>query len=256
MTRIVVRWIPKNRKFPSQPFKRMPHSREAAAFDTYAAVYDDALNQGLAVTGEDKSYFAEGRIRWLARCLRQLGLVPETVLDFGCGTGTATPYFLELINAQSVIGIDVSQSSLDVASQSYEMDPARFCLAADFSPAHDVDLVFCNGVFHHIPPTDRLDIARYIADCLKPGGIFAFWENNPWNPGTRYVMSRIPFDRDAITLTARTARSLLRSAGFEIVRTDYLFIFPRALRLLRKLEPFTSLLPLGAQYQVICRTVE
>ena len=39
-------------------------------------------------------------------------------------------------------------------------------------------------------------------DALRPGGLFAFWENNPWNPGTRLVMSRIPFDRDAITLSA------------------------------------------------------
>jgi hypothetical protein len=66
-------------------------------------------------------------------------------------------------------------------------------------------------------------------------------------------MSRIPFDRDAITLTAGEARRLLRGAGFEIVRTDFLFIFPRVLSWCRGLEPLVARLPLGAQYQVLCR---
>ena len=38
------------------------------------------------------------------------------VLDFGCGTGTATPDLLRGLGAQSVLGIDVSTESLDEAS--------------------------------------------------------------------------------------------------------------------------------------------
>ena len=81
----------------------------------------------------------------------------------------------------------------------------------------------------------------------------AFWENNPWNPGTRYVMSRIPFDRDAITLTPPEARRMLQAGGFDILRTDFLFIFPRVFSWFRGVEPFLVQLPLGAQYQVLCR---
>jgi hypothetical protein len=33
------------------------------------------------------------------------------------------------------------------------------------------------------------------------GGLFVLWDNNLWNPSTRYVKSRIPFVRAAITLT-------------------------------------------------------
>ena len=90
-----------------------------------------------------------------------------------------------------------------------------------------------------------------IRRALKPGGLFAFWENNPWNPGTRYVMSRIPFDRDAITLTPPEAWRLLQGCGFEILRTDFLFVFPRFLGWLRRLEPRMSSLPCGAQYMVL-----
>jgi hypothetical protein len=60
-------------------------------FDVYAADYDAALAQGLAVSGEDKMYFARGRLPWLAACLRQLGEQPAAVTDYGCGTGSATP---------------------------------------------------------------------------------------------------------------------------------------------------------------------
>ena len=61
------------------------------------------------------------------------------------------------------------------------------------------------------------------------------------------------FDRDAVTFTAPYARRLLRTGGFEILRTDFLFIFPRILSWLRCIEPFSSRLPFGAQHQVLCR---
>jgi len=83
----------------------------------------------------------------------------------------------------------------------------------------------------------------------------AFWENNPWNPGMRYVMSRIPFDRDAVTLTAPETRRLLQAGGFEVLRTDFLFIFPRVLSWFRCVESLMTQLPLGAQYQFLCRKV-
>ena len=108
--------------------------------------------------------------------------------------------------------------------------------------------MYCNGVFHHIPPAAVGAVAAVRA-ALRPGG-FSLWENNPWNPGTRYVMSRIPFDRDASPLTTRAARRMLTAAGFSVIRTDFLFIFPRALRGLRPAEPLLSRLPLGTQYQV------
>ena len=67
---------------------------------------------------------------------------------------------------------------------------------------------------------------NYIYPFTSAGRLLAFWENNPWNPGTRYVMSRIPFDRDAVTLTAPEARRMLSAGGFEMLRMDFLFIFP------------------------------
>jgi SAM-dependent methyltransferase len=231
-----------------------PEPTGKAAFDTYADAYDEALHQGLAVSGEGKAYFARGRIAWLAGCLRKLGFVPQAVLDYGCGTGSATPFFREFLNPDRVIGVDPSSASIAKATETYGSAQAQFFPLGQGDARHGpVDLAFCNGVFHHIPPAERAASVRYIQSSLRPGGLFAFWENNPWNPGTRYVMSRIPFDRDAITLSPPEAKGLLRSGGFEVLRTDFLFFFPRALRPFRALEPLLTRFPLGAQYQVLCR---
>jgi hypothetical protein len=64
-------------------------------------------------------------------------------------------------------------------------------------------------------------------------------------------MRRIPFDRAAVRLSAPEARRLLESMGFRILATDFLFVFPRALAALRRLEPPLSRFPLGAQYLVL-----
>lgn len=234
-------------------------STESAAFDEYATQYDAALQRGLAVSGESKEYFARGRVAWLTRRLHERA--PElfskhaqnTLLDFGCGTGSATPYLLELLPIQSVLGVDVSPASLMVARKEYSRCAVRFTELREYSPRGECALAFCNGVFHHIPPAERAGAARTIFEALAPGGWFAFWENNPWNMGTRLVMKRCAFDRDAITLSPPQARRLLRAAGFEIVETTFLFIFPRALSGLRALEPRVAEWPLGAQYQVLCR---
>ena len=49
------------------------------------------------------------------------------------------------------------------------------------------ELVFCNGVFHHIARIERSGALDFVRNVLGDGGYFAFWENNPLNPGSRYV---------------------------------------------------------------------
>jgi SAM-dependent methyltransferase len=223
------------------------------AFDVYAADYDVALAHGLSVSGEDKSYFARGRIEWLRGCLQPIQESFQTVMDYGCGTGSASDFFFDVLGVDRLIGTDISPKALEIARQKHSSERTQFLLFDQYQPSGQIDLAFCNGVFHHIPPNERAAAVDYIYRALRPGGLFAFWENNPWNPGTRYVMSRIPFDRDAITLTPSEARRVLRASGFEILRTDFLFIFPRMLNWFRGIEPFLSRLPFGTQYQVLCR---
>lgn len=228
---------------------------QGSAFDEYATSYDAALAEGLSVSGEDKGYFAQGRVQWLEKCLREMHVQPKSALDFGCGTGSAAPLLLQFAGVQSVIGVDVSVKLLDVARHMHGSERAQFRPLSEYRPCAQMDLAFCNGVFHHIPPPERVGAVEFVHRSLKPGGLFALWENNPWNPGTRIVMSRIPFDRDAVTLSSPEARRLLRAGSFEVLRTDFLFVFPRSLGWFRWIEPLVHRLPLGAQYQVLSRAI-
>lgn len=225
-------------------------------FDEYAEAYEQALTNAIAVSGEGREYFAEGRVTWLARCLQDTGGTPRTVLDFGCGDGATTPLLLAAVRAESAVGIDVSAKSLEIARTHYATAKIRYEAIGEFQPSGLLDLAYCNGVFHHIPPPQRAEALGLVHGALRVGGLFSFWENSPWSIATRYVMSRCAFDRDAITLTPPEARSLLRSGGFEILRTDFRFIFPRALRALRKIEDFVYRVPLGSQYQILCRKMQ
>ena len=222
-------------------------------FDAYADDYDIALARGISVSGEKKDYFAQRRIEWLRDCLNRLSVSVAALMDFGCGTGSSSRLFFDILGVEYFVGTDQSPKSLEIARRKHGSERAQFFLFDEYQFRGQFDLVFCNGVFHHILPVDRVAAIEYILRSLHPGGFFSFWENNPWNPGTRYVMSKIPFDRDAITLSPLEARQLLRDSGFEILRTDFLFIFPNILRWCRWLEPLCSRLPLGAQYQVLCR---
>ncbi len=222
-------------------------------FDQYAAEYDVALARGLSVSGENKDYFAGARMVWLSGRLRKLNFRPRTVMDFGCGVGSATPFIRQFLRPARIIGVDVSAKSLEVARKLYGGEDVAFFELGEYEPAGNLDLVFCNGVFHHIPIVERNAAVTYVNSTVRQGGYFSLWENNPWNPGARYVMSRIPFDRDAVMVYPRTARRMLRAGGFRVVQNHFLFLFPRALSWLRWLEPILARLPLGAQYHMLCR---
>jgi SAM-dependent methyltransferase len=225
-------------------------------FDAYAADYDAALDEALSISGETKSFFARGRVHWLARCLKRRGRIVQTAMDFGCGTGSSVPLFLDMLGARTVIGVDPSPRLLDAARRMYQSERASFLLPSQYTAESRVDLVYCNGVFHHIPETDRSPALAYIYHALRPGALFSFWENNPWNPGTRYIMRRLPFDRDAQTLSYLRARRLLHASGFQLLESSFLFLFPRPLRVLRPLERFFSRVPIGGQYHILCMKPE
>lgn len=209
--------------------------------------YDRMLRQGLELSGESKEFFLRGRVADMLARLPE-GFAPRRVLDFGCGTGGATQALAEAFPAAEVTGADTADNALAYAREHVKAANARFSTLD--SVRGGFDLAYVNGVFHHIEPDKRPAAARLVFEALKPGGRFAFFENNPWNPGTRLVMARIPFDRDAIVIPPPEGRALLYAAGFRLEPTRFLFYFPRPLAFLRFLEPGLTGVPLGAQYHI------
>lgn len=219
-----------------------------SSFDPHAERYAQELAQGLLLSGESSDYFLRRRI---ARTAQLLGLDPKSVLDFGCGVGDASPVLHEHFPAARLCGVDISQGSLELARNRHGAI-AEFTLPSVL-PASRFDLVYCNGVFHHIPPSQRAKSMANIASALRPGGMLAFWDNNPWSLPARWVMSRIPFDHDAIMVWPSQARKLVKDADLTVVSTEFHFIWPRSLAFLRPCERWVRALPLGAQYLVFAR---
>ena len=219
-------------------------------FDAFAQSYDADLQRGLDLTGETKDYFAAGRLAFTRKLLA--GETIARIFDFGCGTGDTAPAFHQTFPQAALTGSDPSEESLALGRSNHG-SIATFVGMDALDTIAPCDLAYCNGVFHHILPKERDLAFKQVFDRLRPGGHFAFWENNPWNPMTRFIMSRVAFDRDAIMLFPAESRARLRKAGFEVLATRFLFIFPSILKALRPLEPLVSALPLGGQYLVLAR---
>lgn len=254
-------------------------SSSAATFDAAAADYVQQLEHGIALSGESAEYFVEGRVAWLTRYLQQptssrgtarfsqtsafsptlevtlatAATAQPTVLDFGCGVGNASRALLSRLNARHMIGLDCSAASLRVAASRHPASVFKWTVDGGEIATESVDIAYTSGVFHHIEPEMRQAELVKIWGWLKPGGVLALFENNPWNPGTRWVMSRIEFDRDAQCLSPIETKQRLTRAGFICLRTRSLFYFPRPLSWLRPLEKILSLAPLGAQYVVLAQ---
>ena len=197
-------------------------------------------------------YFARGRIRWLRRCLDELGEQPTTMLDFGSvDVGTSAEYFAHL-TIRSLVGVDVSNPADGNGKAPSGDGRATFVHVADFRAAGSIDLALTHGVFLKMPPREQAAAAVLVFRSLKPGGLFAFWEHNPWNPRARFRASE-KFRTEAGPLSPPDARRLLRGVGFDIVHTTSTFFFPRGLRWCQPIEPMLALLPLGGQYMVLAR---
>lgn len=214
------------------------------------AEYEAMLNQGIGLSGESQEFFISGRIQDLRS---QMPLGPRRVLDFGCGTGKSCEKLAEAFPGSDIVGADLSAEMLRHARSAFGSKRVTFENIADLRKLEPFDLCYINGVFHHILPEDRHSTLTLIRDLLNPGAYLALFENNPWNPGTRMVMSRIPFDRDAITMSFLETRNRVKAAGFQLSGTRFLFYMPNALAALRFIEPLFVKVPLGAQYYVLAR---
>lgn len=210
-------------------------------FDEHARTYEAIHARSLGPSGETPEYFARYKQRVLERILGRGFSGP--VLDFGCGIGALTALLAR--SFPDVHGYDPSRESLELARA--RAPAARFFHRADALPSGHYGAVVLANVLHHVPAAERPQLVRGAAALLAPGGTLVVFEHNRLNPLTRRVVSACPFDEGAQLLHPGEVKSLLREAALADVALDYIVFFPRALRLLRPLEPWLACLPLGAQ---------
>ncbi|MBA0049969.1 class I SAM-dependent methyltransferase [Streptomyces sp. AJS327] len=208
-----------------------PASRAAAPRDSLHELYEDPATP--VASGPDR---ARRQAAILARALGDRpGSTPATVLDVGCGDGTAAATAARVLAPHRIVGVDWSQDALRRAAT--HIGAVRGELTAPGLPIASgaADAVLFSEVIEHlVDPDAALDELRRV---LRPDGHLllstpnlAAWYNRALLLfGTQPVFSEVslrgihgrPGSQVVGHLrlyTARALRSLLPAAGFEVVR--------------------------------------
>jgi len=227
----------------------------ADEFDRYNANYSDTVNASLIVPGMDIDYFTKVKAGYLLDLSREaLGSSSAlAALDVGCGIGN----YHELIKGsfKTLSGCDISPESIDRARTrhpdvSYEVYDGSRLPYRDYA----FDVVFTICVMHHVPPIAWSEFVAEMRRVLRPGGLAVVFEHNPYNPLTKKVVNRCPFDADAVLLKPATTRRLFEAAGFHGIKVRSILNFPTSGTLTRRIDRLLGVFPTGAQYFLSART--
>jgi SAM-dependent methyltransferase len=130
-------------------------SAQKAEFDEFARRYEALFKPWLKIAGAPREHSARARLNWLSYLLREEQVSAKRMMDFGCGTGISLLFLADIFGANQIIGSDTSVESRAVARESALGLPVELTTPDKYLPKQDLDLVFCNGVFHHIPVAER-----------------------------------------------------------------------------------------------------
>jgi trans-aconitate 2-methyltransferase len=148
---------------------------------------------------------------------------PATVLDLGCGEGTATASLAARWPAAQVTGVDSSPEML--AAAAHHAVPGRLTFTAgdvrDWQPDAPVDVVVSNAVLHWVPGHPQL-LARW-AGWLTAGGWLAVQVPGNFRAPTHALLAelcRSPRWAEQVADLAPPADAVLEPAGYHDVLTS------------------------------------
>jgi SAM-dependent methyltransferase len=217
-------------------------------FDTYAESYADLIRDPIRERFASTSrFFAERKLEIIQDFCSRTGTDTRKLdwLDVGCGQGEllrlGRPYF------RTASGCDPSKGMLEYCSGlNIRHQPSIDVLPFDDN-CYDFVTVVC--VYHHVPVDRRLPLTQEVLRLLRPEGILCVIEHNPWNPVTRWIVSRTPVDADAQLLSAVRARRLLSAAGITVRDSRFFLLLPEQLyKHFSTVEILLGSVPLGGQF--------
>ena len=143
----------------------------------------------------------------------------ECLLDYGCGPGDDLVWFLLYSRARKVVGVDVSEKALRLASHRlalHNIDPARVELVRSGDsltriPLEDgsIDYVHCGGVLHHT--SNPIALLREFRRILPPGGrarVMVYNRDSLWfHLYTAYVRMVVQGDFAGLSVEQAFARN-------------------------------------------------
>jgi SAM-dependent methyltransferase len=222
----------------------------AVDFDEYSDGYRDAVEESISFVGANLDFFTQAKAEALIELVRDRIGDPTraSFLDVGCGPGETDRLLGGRVGR--LAGVDVSDRMIGRASRLNPWAEYRGFAPGGPLPFEEAsfDVCFAISVLHHVPPPERAGLIDGMKRVIRPGGLLAVFEHNPFNPLTRRAVAGCEFDRDAELLRSHEARRLLREAGLPNPGRRYILFFTRTSELLRGIERRLGWLPLGAQY--------
>ncbi len=225
---------------------------ETAEFDQFADEYYKAHERNIAVSGEAPEFFHEYKVRDARRLCAAKNEDVKHILDFGSGVGNSLPHFRNYFPDAKLTGVDVSERSLEIASERYPGQSDIRLITEQIVPVENdkMDLAFSACVFHHIDHAEHVFWLRELRRVCKIGGRLIIFEHNQLNPLTVHAVRTCEFDENAHLISSGAFKRRLIEAGWKDVAIRYRIFFPSFLGSLRPLESWMTWLPLGAQYYV------
>jgi SAM-dependent methyltransferase len=190
------------------------------------------FNQIFAPVGSTP-FRASRRYGWFIAEAQRIGA--RRILELGCGTGEASASVAAGTGAE-VVAVDISEAFLERARAAHALANLRFekldLLGADVGRLGAFDLVFGNGILHHL--VLRLDdVLRALHSIAAPGGGLAFIEPNFLNPycafifGTGVGRKFARLEPDEMAFTPGELRRALPKGGWrDVAVTTRDFLLP------------------------------
>ena len=227
-------------------------------FDAFSSSYVEDLDDAASFSGKSGEFFVRRKADLLVElATRQLGYPGGLdLLDVGCGIGLTDQFLTARVG--SLTGVDLSPASLHRAR---ELNPdAHYAESAHGEPLpfpeRSFDLSFAICVMHHVPPADWGAFLAEMKRVIRPGGLVAIFEHNPWNPGTRKIVRDCAFDEDVDLIPQGRMKSLLAEAGLSPAESRQIIFVPTEAAWWHRFERRLARVPMGAQYYVAGRRVD
>jgi hypothetical protein len=171
------------RRFPQLHFLRWRHKNPGKSFKEYyvesvlLALHGDKKHASL---GSDLSPRRLAHARWTFARLLELGIQPsDVVVDYGCGTLRVGRLFIDFLNPDKYIGLDVDERILEAASDTQSPDIHALkrptlevitSLSVERAAARRPRWLLAKGVIQHVPPEGLPEFFGNISQLVGWGG--------------------------------------------------------------------------------------